>query len=245
MPSSAADLVTPEAVSLKAAMHRLWSDHVIWTRDYIIAAVAGAPDAEAAANRLLKNQEDIGNAVVPLYGEGAAQALTDLLKQHILIAVDLVDAAKSGDDAKFQENDQKWTDNAEEIATLLSGANPDNWPKADVVDLLMQHLNLTKGEVVARLEQNWDKDVEAFDQIYTEILTVADVLADGLINQFPDMFGQAAASSAGDAAPPSDPAAEGGVNPASMPTNPEAEEGITFGGQQGGFNYGGMRGTGD
>ena len=51
MPSSAADLATPEAVSLKAAMHRLWSDHVIWTRDYIIAAVAGAPDAEAAANR--------------------------------------------------------------------------------------------------------------------------------------------------------------------------------------------------
>lgn len=191
MPSPGTSFATPEAVSLKDAMHRLWSDHVIWTRDYVIAAVAGAPDAEAAANRLLKNQEDIGNAVVPVYGQDAGQALTDLLKQHILIAVALIDAAKSGDSAKFDENDQKWTDNAEEIATLLSGANPDHWPKADVLDLLTQHLNLTKGEVVARLDQTWEKDVEAFDQIYTEILTVADVLASGIIQQFPEKFGQA------------------------------------------------------
>ena len=176
------------AVSLRMALRRLWADHVIWTREYVVAAVAGAPEAEAAAARLLKNQEDIGNAVVPVYGEAAGRALTDLLKQHILIAVDLIEAAKSGDHAKFEENDRKWTSNAEEIAALLSGANPDNWPKADVVDLLMQHLNLTKGEVVARLEGKWEADVEAFDQIFTEILTVADVLADGIIKQFPQKF---------------------------------------------------------
>jgi hypothetical protein len=46
---------------------------------------------------LLRNQEDIGNAVVPLYGDDAGKGLTDLLKQHILIAVDLVEADKAGD----------------------------------------------------------------------------------------------------------------------------------------------------
>ena len=192
MANSSTNGLTPQAVSLNLAMRRLWSDHVIWTRDYVIAAVAGAPDAGAAANRLLKNQEDIGNAVVPLYGEAAGEALTGLLKQHIMIAVDLIDAAKSGDNGKLDESDRKWTENAEEIAGLLSGANPDNWPKADVVDLLMQHLNLTKGEVAARLDGDWEADVAAFDDIYTEILTVSDVLADGIIKQFPDMFGVAA-----------------------------------------------------
>jgi hypothetical protein len=170
-------------------LRRLWADHVIWTRDYVIAAVADAPDAEAAAARLLKNQEDIGNAVALVYGESAGQTLTDLLKQHIMIAVDLIEAAKSGNDASFEQNDRKWTENAEEIAALLSSANPDNWPKADVLDLLTQHLNLTKGEVVARLQSKWNDDVEAFDQIFTEILTVADVLADGVIKQFPEKFG--------------------------------------------------------
>jgi hypothetical protein len=186
--SPAAAVISPEAASLQKALRRLWADHVIWTRDYVIAAVAGAPDAEAAANRLLRNQEDIGNAVALVYGEDAGRALTDLLKQHVMIAVDLIEAAKSGDDAMFEENDRKWTENAEEIAGLLSSANPDNWPKADVFDLLMQHLNLTKGEVVARLQSKWNDDVEAFDQIFTEILTVADVLADGVIKQFPERF---------------------------------------------------------
>jgi hypothetical protein len=185
---SNSDPMRPAAVSLKLALRRLWSDHVIWTREYVVAAVAGSPDAGAAATRLLKNQEDIGNAVVPLYGEAAGLALTGLLKQHIMIAVDLIDGAKAGDNAKFEENDRKWTANAEEIAALLSGANPTNWPKADVTDLLMQHLNLTKNEVVARLQGNWEADVEAFDQIFTEILTVSDVLADGIVTQFPDRF---------------------------------------------------------
>lgn len=173
--------------SLKAALRRLWADHVIWTRQYVVAAVGNTPDAEAAAGRLLKNQEDIGGAIVPFYGEEAGSALTALLKQHIMIAVDLIEAAKSGDSERFATEDAKWSRNAEEIADLLSGANP-NWPKDDVVDLLGLHLSLTKQEAVARLEQKWDADVEAFDQIFTEILTVADVLADGIVKQFPERF---------------------------------------------------------
>lgn len=178
-----------QALSLRSALNRLWTDHVVWTRMYVASAIADMKaDADAAAGRLLQNQEHIGRAVVPFYGDGAGQKLTDLLKQHILIAVDLVDAAKGGDQARFATEDAKWTSNAEEIATLLAGANP-NWPKADVVDLLGQHLALTKNEAVARLKQDWAADVEAFDQIFTEILTVAGVLSDGLIKQFPQRFG--------------------------------------------------------
>src|SRR5262245_49418070 len=100
--------------SLKAALRRLWSDRVIWTRQYVVAAVGDTPDVEAAAGRLLKNQEDIGGAVVAFYGEAAGEALTGLLKQHILIAVDLIAAAKAGDDEKFKAEDAKWTQNIEE-----------------------------------------------------------------------------------------------------------------------------------
>ena len=173
--------------SFRAGMRKLWSDHVIWTREYIVSAIADLPDANAAAGRLLKNQEHIGNAIVPFYGEAAGTALTNLLKQHISIAVDLVAAAKAQDQTRFAQEDQKWTKNAEEIATFLSGANP-NWTKADLVDLLGQHLSLTKSEAVARLTKNWEDDVKAFDDIFTEILTVADALSDGIIKQFPQHF---------------------------------------------------------
>jgi hypothetical protein len=183
MTSSIVDAV----VNLRTALRRLWADHAIWTRQYIVAAVAGTPDAEAAATRLLKNQEDIGNAIVPYYGKEAGEALTGYLKQHILIAVDLVEAAKAGNTARFNIFDRKWTRNAREIATFLSKANP-YWSKKDVFDLLEMHLQLTKGEAVARLEGNWEADVVAFDEIFTEMLTLSDALTDGIVHQFAEKF---------------------------------------------------------
>jgi hypothetical protein len=68
----------------------------VWTRDYIIAAVGDQPDAKGAATRLMKNQEDIGNAEATFYGAPAGQRLTTLLKEHITIAVDLIKATKPG-----------------------------------------------------------------------------------------------------------------------------------------------------
>jgi hypothetical protein len=173
--------------SLRTAMRRLWADHAIWTRQYIIAAVAGTPDAEAAAGRLLRNQEDIGNAIVPYYGQEAGAALTKYLKEHILIAVDLVAAAKEGNNLRFGIFDRKWTRNARTIATFLSHANP-YWSKKDVMDLLELHLQLTKGEAVARLEGNWEADVAAFDEILTEMLTLSDALSEGIVHQFAEKF---------------------------------------------------------
>ncbi len=176
------------ASTLKQDLRKLWTDHVVWTRDYIIAAVGDQPDAQAAANRLMKNQEDIGNAVARYYGDAAGQRLTALLKQHISIAVDLIKAAKAGDKSGQQQADSKWQQNGVEIADFLSKANP-NWPKATLVDLMKKHLSTTTNEVVARLNKNWEEDVRAFDAVYDHVLKMSDALADGIVKQFPEQFG--------------------------------------------------------
>ena len=179
--------LTPSAVALKQDMRKLWTDHVVWTRDYIIAAIGNQPDAQAAANRLMKNQEDIGNAVGKIYGAAAGQQLTTLLKDHISIAVDLIKAAKAGDKGGQQKADARWQQNAMDIADFLSKANP-NWPRATLVDLMKGHLSTTTNEVVARLNKNWDEDVRAFDEVYRHILMMSDALADGIVKQFPEEF---------------------------------------------------------
>jgi hypothetical protein len=178
---------------LRVALRKLWSDHVIWTRQYIVAAVAGSPDADAAAGRLLKNQEDIGSAIAGYYGNEAGDGLTALLKEHIMIAVDLVAAATSGDNDAFARHDARWTDNAKRIASFLAGANP-NWPEKDVYDLLSLHLKLTKDEAVARIGGDWTADVNAFDDIFNEIMVLADALHDGIVAQFPERFAHKAAA---------------------------------------------------
>jgi hypothetical protein len=178
---------TPTASALKQDMRKLWTDHVVWTRDYIVAAAADAPDQQAAANRLMKNQEDIGAAVATYYGKPAGDTLTGLLKQHISIAVDLIKAAKAGDKAAQQQADAKWQQNGVDIADFLSKANP-NWPRATLVDLMKKHLSTTTDEVVARLGKNWEADVRAFDAVYQHVLMMSDALADGIVKQFPDKF---------------------------------------------------------
>lgn len=175
------------SISLRQAMRRLWMDHTVYTRLYIVSAVAEIPDAETIAGRLLRNQEDIGNAIVPYYGKDAGKKLTELLKQHIIIAVDVVAAAKSGNQKKFAESDKKWIANADDIAAFLSSANP-NWPKKDAADLLHLHLKLIKEFATARLNKNYAEDVRKLDEYFTEGMLIADTLSEGVIKQFPNKF---------------------------------------------------------
>ncbi len=179
------------AEALRQDMRTLWSDHVIWTRDYIVAAVADQPDQQAAAGRLMKNQEDIGAAVAAYYGPAAGAKLTALLKEHISIAVDLINAAKAGDKPAQERAGAAWHRNADDIAAFLSEANP-NWPRAALADMMNMHLSTTTDEVVARLTKDWAADVRAFDAVYRHILNMADALTDGIVAQFPDRFRGAA-----------------------------------------------------
>jgi hypothetical protein len=174
--------------ALYASMRKLWSDHVFWTRDYMIDALAGSPAADASSKRLQKNQEDIGKAVASFYGAQAGDQLTGLLKEHITIAVEVIAAAKADDKSKFQDENKRWQGNADQIATFLSQANP-NWPKAEIGGLMNEHLKTTVEELDARLKKEFDQDVKAFDRVYDHILHMSDELSAGIIKQFPDKFG--------------------------------------------------------
>jgi hypothetical protein len=180
--------VSEAQAGLTLAMNKLWEDHTTWTRTHIMSATSGLPDADAAAQRLLQNQTDIGNAIKPLYGDQAGEQLTSLLKDHILIAVDLVAAAKAGDSAKFEATNKSWYDNANQIASFLSTANPKNWPLSDMQTMMKSHLDLTLEEATARLNADWAGDVAAYDKVHDEILEMAGALTNGIVAQFPDKF---------------------------------------------------------
>jgi len=62
--------------------------------------------------------------------------------------------------------------------------------------MMKKHLSTTTDEVVARLTKNWDQDVHAFDAVYDHILHMSDALSDGIVKQFPERFGGAAATTA-------------------------------------------------
>jgi hypothetical protein len=180
--------LTAKGVALRMDMRKLWEDHITWTRLAIISLEGDTPDTSATVARLLRNQVDIGNAIKPFYGEAAGNALTALLRDHILIAADLIAAAKAGNNDAVADVQARWTANADQIAALLHSANPHFWKLDEMQSMMHHHLALTTQEAVAHLQGNWDADVAAYDEVHVQILRMADMLSDGIIGQFPKRF---------------------------------------------------------
>ncbi|HEV7243234.1 MAG TPA: glycosyltransferase [Thermoanaerobaculia bacterium] len=170
------------------AMRKLWSEHVVYTRLFIVSAAAGLPDQDATTQRLLQNQTDIGNAVAEFYGRDAGDKLTALLKDHILIAASIVTAAKAGDNAKVTSENQRWRQNATDIAKFLHGANPKHWPEATLQSAMFAHLDQTLDEATNQLKGNYAASIKDYDRAHEHILMMADTLSDGIIAQFPKKF---------------------------------------------------------
>jgi hypothetical protein len=179
---------TAKEAALRADMRRLWEDHIVWTRLAIISLTTGSPDTQATVNRLLRNQTDIGNAVKPFYGKAAGNKLTAELRRHIVIAADLIAAAKEGDQAAVAREQARWQRNANVIAAVLNSVNPRYWKLGAMKAEMQKHLALTTQEVVTRLQGKWTVDVAVYDRIHGHIVHLADTLATGLVKQFPARF---------------------------------------------------------
>ena len=180
--------ITRSELALRRDLRKLWEDHIVWTRLAIISLTSGTPDTEATVGRLLENQTHLGNAVKPFYGKAAGNELTKQLRQHILIAADLIAAAKAGDQAKLAAEQARWAKNADTIAGVLHSVNPRHFKLAVLKKEMQMHLKLTTEEAVARLTGDWAADVAAYDRIHDHILHMSDYLAAGLVKQFPKRF---------------------------------------------------------
>jgi hypothetical protein len=170
------------------AMRQLWEDHIVWTRMVIVSAADDLLDFGVAVERLLRNQDDIGDAVKPFYGEAAGEELSRLLREHIDIAANILTAAKAEDSAGVEAALAAWYANGDAIGVFLADANPRNWERAEMQAMMRDHLDLTLAEAVARLERRYVDDAAAYDDIHVQILHMADMLSDGIIAQFPGSF---------------------------------------------------------
>jgi hypothetical protein len=186
-PANQKQTMSESAHQLKFNFRRLWMEHAIWTRSYIVSAEANLPDQKIVLARLLKNQDEIGNAIKPFYGNAAGNKLAHLLREHILLAGKVADAAKANNQADLQKYNTAWYKNADDMATFLSSANP-NWNKNVLKQLLHAHLKILTDSVVSRLKKDWNGDIRAFDEGEIHLIKIADILSDGIIKQFPQKF---------------------------------------------------------
>lgn len=187
MASSSQNCITKSQEDLKLNMRALWEEHILWTHLLVMAMADNTSDKDVVTARLLRNPEDMANAIRPYYGNENADKFSNLIKEHLLIAAGLVEAAKAGNNSAAAEAEKNWYDNADEIAAFQSSINP-YWKNSNLTAMWHEHLSVTKDDAVARLTGNYSADVENFDKIANIANDMADYWADGIINQFPDKF---------------------------------------------------------
>ena len=184
---------TRAAVAFHDQMRKLWEDHVTWTRLTIVSAVGGTngealPDTGLTVGRLQDNQDEIGAAIVPSFGQAAGNQLAALLHEHISGAVTLVLAAKAGDAAGVETAKTAWYANGQQIADFLAAANPRYWPQQTLREAMRTHLDQTLQEAVDRLQGNHAAEIQDYEHAHLHILQMADLLSSGIIRKFRDRF---------------------------------------------------------
>jgi hypothetical protein len=179
--------ITRSQQALRDTWRALWEQHVAWTRMTILGAAFNSPDLQYTSARLLQNAADMGAALRPIYGEAAASRFAQLIRDHLSIAIRLVAAAKQGDTAGAAQAEKEWYANADALIAFLAGINPYIAGSA-FKDTFYRHLALTKAEAVATLTGDYQGSISTYDEIEREALMMADMISDGVMRQYPNLF---------------------------------------------------------
>lgn len=172
----------------KAALRDLWMGHVFWVRNVVVAGFAGDKAAQQAAEKqVVANAQAIAGAFEPYYGAGAKEKLFTLLAGHYGAVKDYLDATIAKNAGKQSAATTKLLNNAGEIATFLSGANP-YLPKATLDELLQAH----GGHHITQIQQLQAKDyageAKTWADMTKHMYVIADALGGAVAKQFPAKF---------------------------------------------------------
>src|SRR5690606_2543197 len=131
------------------------------------------------------NARKIANVIQPFYGKAASDKLFELLAGHYGAISNYMKATLPKPKAKNQKTaTDKLTSNAVEIATFLSGANP-NLPKDTLVGLLAAH----GGHHVTQIQQvqskNFTGEAKTWEAMKSHMYAISDALVNAIAKQFP------------------------------------------------------------
>lgn len=167
------------SLALHDQMRTLWEQHVWWTRELMISILASLPDEAEVTSRLLENPDQIAALFRPAFGDQAAQTISRLLTEHLVIAAEIMKAAKENDTEAVADANQRWNENADAIAAALASLGP-QFPEEEMRQMLYRHLDLTREELAARLAGDYERDINAIDAIEQQALMMADVFSQGI-----------------------------------------------------------------
>jgi len=187
--ASAKDKLTDKTVELRLALRSLWTGHIFWVRNVVLTTKYGDPDAAKVEEaQVVQNAKDLANSIAPYYGKEAADKLFGLLAGHYGAIKEYMTATFSDNKEAKDAAAAKLKKNADEIATFLSSANPKYWLKEALLSALVAHGGHHMADINEINKKDFSAEAETWNAMQNHIYVIADVLANGIVQQFPKKF---------------------------------------------------------
>ena len=146
-----------------AVANVLWRDHVHLTRSFVIETLTDYGGASDTANRLLRNQDEIGANFARTYGSQNGSQYASLLREHINLAAKLVGQVKNGED--ITETNAAWYKNADDIGSFLMQVTG-----TDYRPHVREHLDLLTQEVTDLKGNDYSASITDLDRALNQVM---------------------------------------------------------------------------
>lgn len=178
----------PKVAQTQVALRDLWSGHIFWVRNVVQDTLAhNRSAANSAEQQVVANARQIAQSIQPFYGQAASDQLFKLLAGHYGAVKQYLIATSKGSKAEQDTAYKALTVNADQIATFLSGANP-NLPKDTLEGLLLAHGGHHLQQIQQFKAKQYDAEAKTWDAMQHHMDMIADALGDAIAKQFPAKF---------------------------------------------------------
>ena len=176
------------AAGLRARLTSLLGEHVMLAAEAKGAALVGREaEFEVAAGALDKNSLDLAAAIGSVYGPDIEGAFLPLWRTHIGFFVDYTLAVTADDATNRDFAVADLLQYAKDFGAVLNSINP-HLAKDAVAGLVEEHVATLLGVIDAQAEGDLESAYAATRLAYAHMSLIADALAEGIVQQFPDEF---------------------------------------------------------
>jgi hypothetical protein len=171
--------------SLCMQIHKAFGGMLFWTYAYIVSSLENSDDITYLQNRIAKIPKDLTDLLRPFYPLEEVGRLENLLREHFLIVSRLIGALKRNSPVEYDRYNKDLYENADYIIDALFELNP-NYDKEELKRIFYSYLDAVKRVFINRRNQTFVQEIQNVDIARNFILELANYIAVGLREQFPD-----------------------------------------------------------
>lgn len=140
-------------------------------------------NTDAVQKRLMRTPEDIAAVFEKFYALPIVNQIRQMLEEHVRLAEELTMAMKDNNMEQAEMLENQLSQNADRLARMLANTNG-KYDYEQLMRLMKMHLDLTSKAMMAELKGNHEEAVDLLDENEKNLMELADVLTEGLVQQF-------------------------------------------------------------